>query len=34
MAWQQEIEERVAAYDRGGVKTYPAEAVFAEAKRL
>jgi len=33
-AWQQEIEERVAAYDRGEVKTYSAEEVFAEAKRL
>ena len=33
-AWQQEIAERVAAYDRGEVKTYPADEVFAEAKRL
>jgi putative addiction module component (TIGR02574 family) len=33
-AWQQEIQERVAAYDRGEVKTYAAEEVFAEAKRL
>jgi putative addiction module component (TIGR02574 family) len=33
-AWQQEIEERVAAYDRGEVKTYAADEVFAEAKRL
>jgi len=34
MAWQHEIEERVAAYDRGEVKTYAADEVFAEAKRL
>ena len=33
-AWQHEIEERVAAYDRGEVKTYAADEVFAEAKRL
>jgi len=33
-AWQHEIEERVAAYDRGEVKTFSAEEVFAEAKRL
>jgi len=33
-AWQQEIEERVAAYDRGEVRTYAADEVFAEAKRL
>lgn len=32
--WQREIEQRVAAYDRGEVQTYPAEDVFAEAKRL
>jgi len=32
-AWQQEIEERVAAYDRGEVKTYATHEVFAEAKR-
>ena len=33
-AWQHEIEERVAAYDRGAVETYAADEVFAEAKRL
>ena len=33
-AWQHEIEERVAAYDRGEVKTYSAKDVFAEAKRI
>lgn len=32
--WQQEIEKRVAAYDRGETQTYPAEDVFAEARRL
>ncbi len=33
-AWQQEIESRVAAYDRGDTQTFLAEEVFAEAKRL
>ena len=33
-AWTQEIEQRVAAYDRGDIPSYPAEDVFAEAKRL
>lgn len=33
-AWQREIEDRVAAYDKGEVETYPAEEVFAEAKRI
>ncbi len=33
IAWQHEIEERVAAFDRGEVKTFSAEDVFAEAKR-
>ena len=32
-AWSREIEERVAAYDRGEVQAYPAEDVFAEARR-
>ena len=32
--WAQEIEQRVAAYDRGEIPTYPAEDVFAEAKRI
>ena len=31
-AWQREIEERVAAYDRGEVQTFSAEDVFAEAR--
>ncbi len=33
-AWDLEIEERVAAYDRGEVQTYSAEDVFTEAKRI
>jgi putative addiction module component (TIGR02574 family) len=33
-AWNREIAERVAAYDRGEAETYAAEEVFAEARRL
>ncbi|MDE3018922.1 MAG: addiction module protein, partial [Nitrospirota bacterium] len=33
-AWDREIEERVAAYDRGELKTFSSEDVFAEARRL
>ncbi len=33
-AWEQEIEQRVAAYDRGELQTFSAEDVFAEARRL
>lgn len=33
-AWEVEIAERVAAYDRGEVPTFSAESVFAEARRL
>jgi putative addiction module component (TIGR02574 family) len=33
-AWAQEIEKRVAAYDRGEIPAYAAEDVFAEAKRI
>ena len=33
-AWNQEIAQRVAAYDRGELQTSPAEDVFAEAKRI
>ena len=33
-AWAQEIEQRVAAFDRGEIPAYPAEDVFAEARRL
>lgn len=32
-AWAEEIERRVAAFDRGEVPAYPAEDVFAEARR-
>jgi putative addiction module component (TIGR02574 family) len=33
-AWESEIEERVAAFDRGELPLYAAEDVFAEARRL
>jgi putative addiction module component (TIGR02574 family) len=33
-AWDREIEQRIAAYDRGEVQTFSAEDVFAEARRL
>ena len=33
-AWSEEIARRVAAFERGEVKTYAAEDVFAEARRL
>jgi putative addiction module component (TIGR02574 family) len=33
-AWAREIEDRVAAFDRGDVPAYAAEDVFAEARRL
>ena len=33
-AWDAEIAERVAAYDRGELPTFTAESVFAEARRL
>ena len=32
-AWQREIEERVAAYDRGETQVYFADEVFAASKR-
>lgn len=32
--WNQEIENRVAAFDRGELQTHPSEEVFAEARRL
>jgi len=32
--WEQEIEKRVASFDRGELKTYLAEDVFAEARRM
>lgn len=33
-AWDEEIANRVAAYERGMAQTLPAEAVFAQARRL
>lgn len=31
--WAREIEQRVAAFDRGEMPVYPAEETFAEARR-
>lgn len=31
--WAEEIEERVSAFDRGEITSYPAEEVIAEARR-
>jgi putative addiction module component (TIGR02574 family) len=33
-AWTQEIERRIAAFDRGEIDTYSAEDVFADARRI
>ena len=33
-AWAEEIERRVAAFDRGEIPAYAAEDVFAEARSL
>lgn len=33
-AWTEEIERRVTAFDRGEIPSYPAEDVFAEARRM
>ena len=33
-AWEREIEQRAAAYDRRELQTISAEDVFAEARRL
>lgn len=33
-AWAEEIEQRIAAFDRGEMSAYPAEDVFADARRL
>jgi putative addiction module component (TIGR02574 family) len=33
-AWDAEIVRRVDAYRKGAVETFPAEDVFAEAKRI
>ena len=32
--WAEEIEQRIAAFDRGEISAYPAEDVFADARRL
>jgi putative addiction module component (TIGR02574 family) len=32
--WAEEVEHRVAAFDRGEIPSYPAEDVFAEAHRI
>lgn len=32
--WAEEIERRVTAFERGEIPAYPAEDVFAEARRL
>ena len=34
IAWAREIEERVAAFDRGETPAYAAEDIFAEARHL
>jgi putative addiction module component (TIGR02574 family) len=33
-AWDREIEQRVAAYDRGELKAFSAQDVFAEARHI
>lgn len=33
-AWSEEIARRVAEFDRGEIATYPAEDVFADARRI
>ena len=33
-AWAQETEQRIAAFDRGEIAAYPAEDVFADARRI
>jgi hypothetical protein len=33
-AWAEEVERRVKAFDRGELLSYPAEDVFAEARRM
>lgn len=33
-AWAEEVERRVAAFDRGEIPSYAAEDVFAEARRI
>ncbi len=33
-AWSEEIEQRIAAFDRGEISAYSAEDVFADARRI
>lgn len=33
-AWAEEIEQRITAFDRGEISAYPAEDVFADARRI
>ncbi len=33
-AWAEEIEQRVAAFDRGEIPAYAAEDMFAEGRRI
>lgn len=33
-AWAEEIEQRIAAFDRGEISAYSAEDVFADARRI
>lgn len=33
-AWEEEIERRVASFDRGEIAAYPAEDVLAESRHL
>ncbi|WP_198019463.1 addiction module protein [Thioalkalivibrio paradoxus] len=33
-AWAQEIDERIAAFDRGEIPAYAAEDVFSDARRM
>lgn len=33
-AWAEGVERRGAAFDRGEIPSYPAEDIFAEARRL
>ena len=33
-AWSDEIERRLAAYDRGEIEAFPAEAVFTKARAI
>ncbi|MBL8270422.1 addiction module protein [Steroidobacter sp.] len=33
-AWAEEVEHRIAAFDRGEISAYSAEDVFADARRI